>query len=85
VFFCAGLQIRRLQLWQVYLRSWRRGGTLVVSVFTCPSPVVGADVATASIISARWTDADFAVRLVGIGRSPRRGVTELMQYQIVVV
>jgi hypothetical protein len=25
---------------------WRCGGTLVVSVFTCPSPVVGADVAT---------------------------------------
>jgi hypothetical protein len=34
---------------------------------------------------ARWTDADLAVRLGRIGRSPRWGVTELIQYQIVVV
>src|SRR6202011_4921090 len=34
------------QLCQVILQFWRRGGTLVVSVLTCPSPVAGADVAT---------------------------------------
>jgi hypothetical protein len=44
--FCAGLQIRLFTVMSGYLRYVPRGGTLVVSVLTCPSPVVGADVAT---------------------------------------